>query len=379
MTTANVDHDKFFSAFSAHLKANHSRVTAPDEREKIRNADRRIRRLDSLARLINTGINKNCVAVTIYNNQWYATANKTRNKKEKTLLNNITIIVDGIKNGSTEKYLKMKLNLLSNDPKNRSNKDVCKLIDSMSKANPDCFTENEIKNIKEKGVKLYENPDGIHAEMRLLHEIFDKVIYNDLSQYVQIKQFIDGSSGRISDHIKKPKLTLGISKLCCRLCSSGVSAIKIEYQNLIDLSFRGRHGNFYFDWKPISFLLDIGFEKFVGQSAYEIYNKASDDKIKGQIIATLKDLKGHQGQLLSFFKEQIGATKALSSDSPLPNKEKNPIANNKLDTSNTEERKKNNELFAKSDAIDYGNSYGSDKEDPEDSNVSEKSEEEKKS
>ncbi|MBA3284484.1 MAG: hypothetical protein H0U27_05415 [Nitrosopumilus sp.] len=86
-----------------------------------------------------------------------------------------------------------------------------------------------MKNFKKFNIFFVENPNGLHAEMMLLRRILIKL------------------------HLKTELITLGISKLCCKLCAAGLFAVQGTFQT--EINFRGRHGNFYYGWKPSNTLL----------------------------------------------------------------------------------------------------------------------------
>src|ERR1700722_3083384 len=67
--------DGFFTEFSSYLDAHYSRPKEP-EKGVIKNGPPRVRRLDSLARLIiKENTLENCAAVALLNDKWYFTAN----------------------------------------------------------------------------------------------------------------------------------------------------------------------------------------------------------------------------------------------------------------------------------------------------------------
>ncbi|CUI18191.1 hypothetical protein PNK_p0139 (plasmid) [Candidatus Protochlamydia naegleriophila] len=65
----------FFQAFGTHLEK-FDRPNDEEGKQEIRDYDKCVRRLDSLARLIVNGDGTNCVAVALVNDEWYFTANK---------------------------------------------------------------------------------------------------------------------------------------------------------------------------------------------------------------------------------------------------------------------------------------------------------------
>ena len=110
-------------------------------------------------------------------------------------------------------------------------------------------------------------------------------------------------------------MTLGISKLCCKLCAAGVSSITETYQ--LSVEFRGRHGNFYLAWKPSQILFKKKcFTNFVGEQASLIYSKA-DTKTQSKIRTILSDLDKYRADLSPYFSPQRGNV-TLNSDSPAP-------------------------------------------------------------
>lgn len=86
------------------------------------------------------------------------------------------------------------------------------------------------------------------------------------------------------------------------------------------ITCRGRHGNFYFNWKSSNYLLtDKFFKIFVGDDAYKKIEKdEKTQKIIKKILSNM-DTKERRAQLKGLdFKTQIGGVK-LDSDSSIPN------------------------------------------------------------
>lgn len=283
----------FFNAFKAHL--NNFGRPEQEEKELIRNGPERVRRLDSLARLINKGDSENCVAVALKDKKWYFTANNYAAVKS-----NLKIIFEGLlqikknKNGKVKtkharRFLLKKY--LSNVPKHKTKirkrleKDVRKFLSSLkTKA---IFTKKEISNLLDPDIpyKKINNKEALHAEVALLSSFASKKVTSCIS--------------------------LGISKLCCKLCAAAIPAFKL------DVDFRGRHGNFYYAWTPSSLLLEPQcFEIFVGKKAFLIYKnmKKKDQKETKRILS---DLSSHRDFLTSFFSAQRGGV-ALDSVSAAP-------------------------------------------------------------
>jgi hypothetical protein len=297
MTATSKTHNDFFSAFSSYLNDNFSRPNKV-EKESIRNGPKRIRRLDSLARLIiKENTLDNCAAVAVRDNKWYFTANNYQQIKP-----NLKIIFSALdklekndkgmvcstkkaRNYLLEKYLNHKSVTKHPNTHKRLVRDVKKFLSSL-KTNS-IFTKKEITSLLGPNYYYYKNKKAIHAEMTLL--------------------------SKLSDPSKDQVVTLGISKLCCKLCAAGVLAFKKHYPNQ-EIQFRGRHGNFYYGWKPSELLLNDCLAKFVGDKAYKIF-ASKNNKAKNEIIAILSDLESNRKFLSKFFTPSRGGV-TVNSDSP---------------------------------------------------------------
>lgn len=297
---ASAAYSKFFIEFSAYLNANFGRPGL-EEKEQIRNGPLKIRRLDSLARLIikdQTG--DNCAAVALVNNEWYFTANNYDKVKEnlkcilKALKKNIKFNQgEVVRTRNARKYLIKNYLKGLNKPliKKRLKKDVRKFLSAL-KTN-EVFTSTEIKNLFSKNHRhSYKNSWHLHAEMRLL---------------LRMEKACPQTNQAI--------VTIGISKLCCKLCASGVAAFKKRYKHLT-INLRGRHGNFYYGWVPPKLLLDKCLENFIGKKAHLIYSRASFEA-QESIRETLLNLEDHRSKLQVFFTSQRGGVN-LNSDSIEP-------------------------------------------------------------
>lgn len=294
MTSAtNKAFNRFFEAFSSHLDEHYSRPQGV-EKEQIRNSPKRIRRLDSLARLIIKENTNNCAAVALINNKWYFTANdypqiqdnlkkifKALRKLEKNT-NNEVVSTTKARNYLLSKYLTS----VKDNPRTlqRLEKDVRKFLASLKKTT--IFTSVEIKSLLGPECHYFFNTRNLHAEMRLISSL--------------------------ASLIQNSTISLGISKLCCKLCAAGVSSFQSTYHANIEI--RGRHGNFYYAWTPSSKLLGHGFKSFVGKKAAAIYYRA-DRKTKKEIKSVLKNLHAHRDEIKDFFQSQRGGVN-LNSASP---------------------------------------------------------------
>lgn len=289
--------DDFFGRFSSYLNDNFSRPVEQDK-ERIRNGPKRIRRLDSLARLIIRENTENCAAVGLVNNRWLMTANNLDKIRA-----NADFICQSIKkiysdNGRVRTKLARQelltyLAAVSYVPNiDKLNRDVRKFLSSL-KTN-DIFTKKEINNLLEEGFKNVENKKGFHAEINLL-----LILLNTYKTKIFKAEF-------------------GISKLCCRLCAAGIAALRETHPNL-DVQVRGRHGNFYFEWKPSQKLFienEKCFSIFVGNEAFVVYKKAGSAD-QGKILAALSDLSANRTKLEPFFTPQREAVNT-NSESPAP-------------------------------------------------------------
>jgi hypothetical protein len=289
--------DNFLEAFSSHLE----QFSRPNhhEREQIRNGPIRLRRLDSLARLIVREKTENCAAVALVDNQWHFTAN---NLEEIT--GNVRMIYSGLtrvtrnKRGEVlktkdarhflfEKYLKSFQS--HTRTRTRLEKDIRKFLSSL-KHGKGIFTTKEISNLFRKKIFI-ENPEKLHAEVSLI-TFFEK---------------------------EKCTIYLGISKLCCRLCAATIFAFRKSTH--LNIKVRGRHGNFYFAWKPPSELFEKTlFRKFVGEKAFSIYKHAGSNK-QVEINNILLNLDDNREVLKPYFTAQRGGVKVDSVSAAPPSTE----------------------------------------------------------
>lgn len=289
--------NQFFCQFSIYLEENFGRPEDPQSKEVIRNGDKKVRRLDSLARLIIKDKTDNCAAVALVNNVWYFTANNYDKIKDNIKLIFKALRIVEIDKGRVVSTRNARNSLIDsylgdvvNNPniKTRLIKDVKKFLSALK--TDDVFTSSEIETLVSKHYWFLRNPRHFHAEMDLL-------LYS-------VRTFTNDTT-----------ITIGISKLCCRLCASGVDAFKNRYQHL-GINLRGRHGNFYFGWVPPRLLLKDCFEDFVGESAYSIYSEASP-QIQEEIKKALFNLEENRGALEKFFIPKRGGVN-LNSVSPAP-------------------------------------------------------------
>jgi|GEM_PF-4289306 len=295
----NTAFNLFFENFSSYIDENFSRPVG-QEKEDIRNGPKRIRRLDSLARLIIMEDTDNCAAVGLVKNNWLITANKVENIKANAdyIIQCINLIYTEdngrVRTKDARTALLAYLNAKEDVPNiGKLRKDVRKFLSSL-KTNS-IFNKTEIQILFKNGFKMVKNDRGLHAEIMLLLRMLNKA---------------DG---------KKIKVDLGISKLCCKLCAAGIFALQNTYQNL-QVEFRGRHGNFYFRWKTSQTLFINNFEcfkVFVGREAYKIYHKASTQE-KENILNALSDLDANREALEDYFKSQRGGVMANSDSSAPP-------------------------------------------------------------
>ncbi len=296
--TTNPAFNFFFAEFSTYLDAHYSRPANLAEKEKIKNGPKRIRRLDSLARLIVKGDTQNCAAVALVNKTWYVTANNYSGIQQN--ITQIFVALSKVKKSASgvistrdartyllEKYLKS----VKNTPNIRSRlkKDVRKFLSAL-KTN-EVFKQSAINNLLNDGFHYYKNKCQLHAEMRLLSGLAD------------------------SSSTKAMKVTLGISKLCCKLCAAGIRAFQNTHENF-KIHFRGRHGNFYYAWKPSDYLITHCFREFVGEEAFDEYTKATRAN-KKMIIKALQNLDENRDHLKSFFQPSRGGV-TLNSESAEP-------------------------------------------------------------
>ncbi|CUI18190.1 hypothetical protein PNK_p0138 (plasmid) [Candidatus Protochlamydia naegleriophila] len=176
------------------------------------------------------------------------------------------------------------------------------------------FTQQSIKNLCSGNINFVSNEEHLHAEIRLLRFLYKTYGYSKNNNPLTID--------------------LGISKLCCKLCAAGISAIK-DAHNHVNIKYRGCHGNFYYGWKPsiTLFLSNTRFPYFVGQEAFKIYenndrnfrkdkrNKDKECEENKVILDGLKDLRVYEGflpDLSDSFIVRMWATAAHQSDSPVP-------------------------------------------------------------
>ena len=315
--TSKTTHNDFFSAFSSHLDENYSR---PNEVEKgvIKNGLKRVRRLDSLARLIiKESTLENCAAIALLNNKWYFTANnwkliKPNIKKIFSALEKVEKNDEGMICGTGKAREYLLKTYLKSVPKNDSPnthkrlvRDVRKFLSSLKTYS--IFTKQEIQGLLGPNYYYHENPKFLHAETNLLSVLVDP--------------------------LKEQSVALGISKLCCKLCAAGVAAIKKKYPYL-SIQFRGRHGNFYYGWKPSNLLLTECFAKFVGDDAYNIYLKKNTIK-KKKIIEILSDLETHRKYLNQFFISSRGGV-TINSDSPAALSSEKDISSDEISSNDSQ-------------------------------------------
>ncbi|CAM0117710.1 nucleic acid/nucleotide deaminase domain-containing protein [Rhabdochlamydiaceae symbiont of Dictyostelium giganteum] len=292
--------NSFFHSFKQHIDANFSRLPNGPEKIAVKNGPKRIRRLDSLARLlIHKDHTTNCVAIGLINNQWYFTANDNI-EELKINIDHILIALSKLKKNDAGKILEtseareylfgiykdMLQRHATNNRLSRTEKDIRKFLTSLK--SDDVFTPEEITNLlalQKQFIVVCENNDAVHAEIELI-----SYIKNELYSY---------------------DLTLGISKLCCQLCAAAIQAFQQKFMRTIH--FRGVHGNFYYKWKPSEFLITDCFEEFVGPNAYDEYRKASN---KEEIKEVLKNLHFDRDKIDHIFQASRGAVQLQSNSAP---------------------------------------------------------------
>lgn len=280
----------FFTKFHDHLE----RYSRPSKEEKkeIKDAHKRIRRLDSLSRLMIKEDTDNCVAVALFEGKWQVAANKSSEiegnlKRIFRALRKVEVDEDGNVTSTTQVRKALNAYILSaiNKPKiyKRLQKDVKKLLAALK--SDKIFKAEEREILLRCELELYKNSGEKHAEIKLASKLV-----------------------RLVDEKEIQKIPIGISKLCCKMCAAGMSAINKAHDN-IHFRTRGRHGNFYSGWKPTNLLLKRKcLQHFVGKAAYEVYQNA-ESATRKRIRAQLKDLHKLKtiDELLTLFKPGRGA------------------------------------------------------------------------
>jgi len=280
----------FFKKFHDHLE----RYSRPSEEEKkqIKDAPKRIRRLDSLSRLMIKENTDNCVAVVLFEGKWQVAANESSEiegnlKRIFSALRKVKVDEDGNITSTTETRKALNAYIVSAIKKpiiyKRLQRDVKKFLAALK--SDKIFKTEEREILLRCELELYKNSGKKHAEIKLASKLV-----------------------RLVDEEEMQKVPIGISKLCCKMCAAGMSAINKAHDN-IHFRTKGRHGNFYYGWKPTKLLLNRKcLQHFVGKAAYEVYQNA-ESATRKRIRAQLKDLHKLKtsDELLTLFKPGRGA------------------------------------------------------------------------
>ena len=201
----------------------------------------KIRRMDSLARILNGYDSENCTAVCLYNNKLYITAN-TVSPALGNRISDLKVWLSGYPKPDMPGGELLKNNRLKRDfykifqsVNNWRRRKVFSITKSGKRREESTFIPAyhmpELRlliNNDDDVVKIVENPKGLHAEMCLL----DYLITLETS-FIQQREII-----------------FGISKLCCKLCSCAMNAAGL----VNGLNYRAGHGNFYNNWVMPSFI-----------------------------------------------------------------------------------------------------------------------------